>query len=63
MTTEAQKRAIQKYREKVGRVQFNIDLNPSTEKDLIEWISAQPDKRGAVKRLIREEIKKTLPRP
>lgn len=63
MTSEAQKRAIQKYREKTGRVQFNMDLNPTTERDLIDWINAQEDKRGAVKRLIRAEITRASHEP
>lgn len=60
MISEAQKRAIERYREKVGRVQFNMDLNPETEKDIIDWLSRQESKRGAVKGLIRKAISDEL---
>ena len=57
--TEAQKRAIQKYRDKTGRVQFNMDLNPQTEQDIIDWLNRQPKKRKAVKDLIRRDMNLT----
>lgn len=60
MISDAQKRAIEKYRAKFGRVQFNMDLNPETEKGIIDWLSRQESKRGAVKALIRKAISDEL---
>ena len=58
MTSEAQKRANQRYKERT-RVQFNMDLNRETEFDIIEWLECQDSKRGAVKELIRKAIRET----
>lgn len=58
MTSEAQKRANQRYKERT-RVQFNMDLNRETEADIIDWLESQDSKRGAVKELIRKAIRET----
>ena len=58
MTSEAQKRANQRYKERT-RVQFNMDLNKETEADIIDWLESQDSKRGAVKELIRKAIIET----
>ena len=55
MTSEAQKRAIQKYKKRT-RVLLSVDLNISTDSDIIEWLSRQDRKQTAVKRAIRAEI-------
>lgn len=55
MTSEAQKKAVRKYKEKTKR--FSIDFAP-TEMDLLEHISKQPKKQTYIKRLIREDMNK-----
>ena len=52
--SDAQKRATAKYlREKVKT--FSVRLYPA-DADLVEWLDAQPNKQGYVKRLIREDM-------
>ena len=55
-TSEAQLRAVSKYKEKVKRL--TIDFAP-TEMDLYEQIEKQPKKQTYVKRLIREDMERT----
>lgn len=57
MKTEAQKKAEMKYRrEKVRQVMVTFSPKDS---DLYEWLSARPSKAGTIKRLLREEMKRT----
>lgn len=57
MATEAQKRANAKYkREKVKQVV--VTFSPQ-DADLYEWLSAQPSKAGTIKRLLREEMRRS----
>lgn len=37
-------------------VQVKLKLNKRTDLDIIEWISAQSNKQGKIKELIRKEI-------
>lgn len=37
-----------------------IKLNISTDADILDWLNAQPNKQGAIKMLIRSEIKKAV---
>lgn len=37
-------------------VQVKLKLNKHTDLDIIEWISAQNNKQGKIKELIRKEI-------
>ena len=54
--SDAQKRATAKYlREKVKTM--SIRFSPA-EHDLFEWLDAQPNKQGYVKRLIREDMER-----
>lgn len=53
--TEAQKRAKQKYQEKVKR--FTVDFYP-TEADIYEQLQKQEKKQTYIKDLIRADIKK-----
>ena len=54
--SDAQKRATAKYlREKVKTI--SIRFYPA-EHDLFEWLDAQPNKQGYVKRLIREDMER-----
>lgn len=55
MTSEAQKKAVKKYKEKVKRM--TIEFHPS-EMDLYEHIQNQPKKQTYVKDLIRADMKK-----
>ena len=54
MTSEAQLKAVKKYKAKVKRI--TIDFYP-TEEDLWEHINRQENKQGYIKELIRKDIK------
>ena len=56
MLSEAQKRAKQKYKEKVKRVA--VDFYP-TEADLFEHIEKQENKQGYIKSLVRKDMEKS----
>ena len=53
MTSDAQIRAVTKYKQKVKR--FSIDFCP-TECELWEHLQAQPRKQTYIKELIRRDI-------
>ena len=53
MATEAQKKAIKKYKEKLNRL--TVDFSPA-EADLWEHINAQPKKQTYIKDLIRKDM-------
>lgn len=53
MSTEAQKRAKQKYQKKLKRI--TVEFYP-TETDLIEQVEKQPQKQTYIKTLIRNDI-------
>ena len=55
MTSEAQKKAVKKYKEKVKRI--TLDFHPS-EQDLYEHIQQQDKKQTYIKDLIRADINK-----
>ena len=55
MTTEAQRKAVKKYKEKVNRI--TIDFSPA-EAELWEHIQKQPKKQTYIKDLIRADIEK-----
>lgn len=55
MATEAQKKANKKYRDKGKRM--TLDFAP-TEMPLWEHISAQPNKQGYIKALIRADMER-----
>ena len=55
MTSEAQRKAIQKYKQKVKRI--TIDFHPS-ETELWEHIQSQENKQGYIKSLIRADMEK-----
>ena len=55
MTSEAQMKAVKKYKEKVKRL--TVDFYP-TEADLYEHLQNQPNKQGYIKNLIRADIEK-----
>jgi hypothetical protein len=53
-TSEAQLRAVKKYRKKTNRI--TIDFYP-TEEDLWQYIQSQPKKQTYIKDLIRKDMK------
>lgn len=55
MTSEAQKRAVKKYKEKVKRM--TIEFHPS-EMELYEHIQKQSKKHTYIKDLIRKDMNK-----
>ena len=55
MTSEAQKKAVKKYKEKVKRM--TIEFYPS-EIELYDHIQQQPKKQTYIKDLIRKDIQK-----
>ena len=55
MTSEAQKKAVKKYKEKVKRM--TIEFHPS-EMDLYEHVQQQSKKQTYVKDLIRADMEK-----
>lgn len=55
MASDAQKKALKKYKSKVKRL--TIDFTPS-EADLLEHIEKQPKKQTYIKNLIRQDIEK-----
>ena len=55
MASEAQKKALEKYKAKVKR--FTVDFPPS-DADLWEQLSKQPNKQGYIKDLIRADMEK-----
>lgn len=55
MASDAQKKALDKYKSKVKR--FTVDFPPSDE-ELWEHIQKQPNKQGYIKALIRADMKK-----
>jgi hypothetical protein len=55
MTSEAQKKAVKKYKEKVKRM--TVEFHPS-EMELYEHIQHQPKKQTYIKDLIRADMKK-----
>ena len=57
-TSEAQLRAIKKYKEKMKRI--SLDFSPA-EADIWEHVQAQPKKQTFIKNLIRENMKKEQP--
>lgn len=57
-TSEAQLKAIKKYREKLNRLTLNFS---PAESDLWEHIQSQPKKQTFIKDLIRKDMKKEQP--
>lgn len=55
MASEAQRRAVEKYKQKVKRI--TLDFSPA-ETDLWDHIQSQEKKQTYIKSLIREDMKK-----
>lgn len=57
MTPFSQLKAQSKY-DKEHTVGFYMKLNVHTDQDIIHWLWKQESKQGAIKQLIRKELKK-----
>ena len=57
MTSEAQKRAIEKY-QKLNIRRVVLKLNKNTDQDIIAWLEGLKSVQGEVKKAIREYMKK-----
>ena len=53
MTSEAQKKAVKKYKQKINRI--SIDFSPA-EEEIWQHIQNQPKKQTYIKDLIRKDI-------
>lgn len=58
-TVEEKKYSSQEKYDKKNTKQYRLKLNLNTDIDIIEWMDRQESKQGAIKRLIRSEIKST----
>ena len=58
MTTEAAKAAKAKYDAKTAKY-YSMKLNQNTDRDMIEHLEQQESIQAYLKRLIREDMKKT----
>ena len=58
MTTEAAKAAKAKYDAKTAKY-YSMKLNQNTDRDMIEYLEKQGSIQTYLKRLIREDMKKT----
>lgn len=56
MTSDAQKRATAKY-DATNTRKIVLKLNTRTDADVLEWLAKQPNKQGAIKKLIRNEMR------
>jgi hypothetical protein len=54
--SEAQYRAQKKY-DAAHTKQFQMKLHLENDKDILEWLEKQPSKQGAIKELIRKQIR------
>lgn len=55
MTTDAQRKAVQKYKQKLKRI--TVDFSPA-ESEMWEHINAQPKKQTYIKNLIKADMAK-----
>lgn len=55
ITTNSHSIAQTKY-DKEHTTGFHMKLNNTTDADILEWLSLQESKQGAIKQLIRAEI-------
>jgi len=58
VTVNRHTKAQAKY-DKAHTTGFYMKLNTGTDEDILEWLSRQESKQGAIKKLIRAEIAKT----
>ena len=58
MATEAQRKAVKKYDKENVKGVF-LKLNKNTDKDILDKLWSEENVQGYIKRLIREDIKKS----
>ena len=56
-TSEAQKRAQEKYDAK-ATIQLHFKMNKKTDADILEKLDSVPNKQGYIKELIRADMKR-----
>ena len=56
MATEAQKKAVKKYKKKVNRI--TVEFSPA-EAELWDQVSKKPNKQGYIKGLIRADMERS----
>lgn len=56
MSSDAKRRANQKYRDKVI-IKQSVDLNKNTDRDIIKYLDSTGNKMGAIKKAIRSQMK------
>ena len=49
--------------DKAHTTTFGMKLNNETDKDILQWLSQQESKQGAIKKLIRADIAKHISDP
>ena len=54
-TSESRRRASAKY-DRENTVTITMKLNKTKDADILEWLSEQKNRQGAIKRLIRNQI-------
>jgi hypothetical protein len=55
----ALKESIRKYqKEKAYIRRYGLKLNTNTDKDIIDWLAAQPSMQGAIKAAVRAYMEK-----
>lgn len=59
MVSEAQKKAVAKYKQKYIR-QIVLRLNKKTDSDILTKLDAVDNRQGYIKKLIREDIDKEV---
>lgn len=57
MTSEAQKRANERY-DKENTIRLSLKLNKTTDADILEKLEQVESKQGYIKELIRKDISK-----
>lgn len=55
MVSDAHKAANRRY-DKTNTRQIVLKLNTNTDADILAWLDEQPNRQGAIKKLVREQI-------
>lgn len=57
MASESQRKASAKY-DQGNTVMITLKLNRKTDADILEWLSYERNRQGAIKTLIRDQIER-----
>lgn len=57
MSSESQRKASAKY-DQWNTVMITLKLNRKTDADILEWLSYERNRQGAIKALIRDQIER-----